>query len=428
MNKIAPFTERQVDYLRKCLASWFNVAEGGKRGGKNVLQTMAFCIALEYHPNRLHLVSGVSITTAKLNIIDCDGYGMSNYFEGRCREGKYKERSCLYINTVTGEKVVMISGGGKKGDEKLIKGNTYGMAYITEANECAEDFIREVFDRTLSSDDRKIFHDLNPKAPEHWYYKNVLDIHEGLQADDPNYGYNYGHFTIADNLSVSDEKLKKNLSTYDKNSIWYKRDIKGLRIQAEGLVYEYFANNSEKFMIKKKDLPARFASINIGHDFGGNKSNHAFVASGIGLNNHLYKLRAKSIKATGMSFDQLQKEFVSFVEGIIKDYGYPNGVYCDSAEQTMINSYRSNTPYPIYNSIKKPINDRIRCTLLLMGGERYHIVEGECDALVNGLKTAVWDSKSLEDKRLDDGTSDIDILDADEYSFEYNIYRLVGDR
>ena len=92
----------------------------------------------------------------------------------------------------------------------------------------------------------------------------------------------------------------------------------------------------------------------------------------------------------------------------------------------MINSYRQHTNYPIYNSIKKPINDRIRCTCLLMGSGRYHIVENECDDLINGLKTAVWDDKSLEDKRLDNGSSDIDILDADEYSFEYNIYRLTG--
>lgn len=30
----------------------------------------------------------------------------------------------------------------------------------------------------------------------------------------------------------------------------------------------------------------------------------------------------------------------------------------------------------------------------------------------------VWDDKKLEDTRLDDGTSDIDTLDAFEYSFE----------
>ena len=173
-------------------------------------------------------------------------------------------------------------------------------------------------------------------------------------------------------------------------------------------------------------MPKRFETINIGHDFGGNKSAHAFVASAIGFDGHIYKLRAREIQATGVSFNRLEKEFIGFVESIIKDYGYPDGIYCDSAEQTMISSYREHTSYPICNSIKRPINDRIKGTLLLMGAGRWHIVAEECEPLVEGLKTAVWDSKSLEDKRLDNGTSDIDILDADEYSFEYNLYELIG--
>ena len=90
-----------------------------------------FCTRLERHQSRIHLIAGVSTATAKINVLDCDGFGMKNFFEGRCREGEYKKRDCLYIQTPVGEKIVLISGGGKSGDEKLIKGNTYGMAYVT---------------------------------------------------------------------------------------------------------------------------------------------------------------------------------------------------------------------------------------------------------------------------------------------------------
>lgn len=267
MNKQAPFTYKQHAYLKRTETSWFNVAEGGKRGGKNVLQTMAFCIALENHPNKIHLVAGVSNATAKLNILDCDGYGLLNFYEGRCREGKYKDRDCLYISTPTGEKVVLISGGGKKGDEKLIKGNTYGMAYVTEANECSETFLKEVFDRTMSSDDRKVFHDLNPKAESHWYYEELLNFHQEKQNNDMNYGYNYGHFTIADNMSVSDEKMKKVLSTYDKGTVWYLRDIKGLRKQAEGLIYPMFDDKQGGKHIVPT-IPRNYTEYIVTNDYG----------------------------------------------------------------------------------------------------------------------------------------------------------------
>ena len=269
MNIPAPFSENQMRFFWNCFDHWFNVAEGGKRGGKNVLITMAYCTILEKHPSRIHLIAGVSTATARLNILDCDGFGLKNYFEGRCREGTYQNRDCLYIQTATGEKVVLVSGGGKSGDEKLIKGNTYGTAYITEANECSETFIKEVFDRTLSSPDRKVFHDLNPKAEGHWYYKTILDFHEAKQRENPDYGLNYGHFTIADNMSISDEQLRAVLATYDRKSIWYARDILGQRKAAEGLIYDMFDRGRNVFKLGEEPIGLRSVAVRwIGVDYG----------------------------------------------------------------------------------------------------------------------------------------------------------------
>lgn len=269
MNIPAPFSQNQMRFFWNCFDHWFNVAEGGKRGGKNVLITMAYCTILEKHPSRIHLIAGVSTATARLNILDCDGFGLKNYFEGRCREGTYQNRDCLYIQTATGEKVVLVSGGGKAGDEKLIKGNTYGTAYITEVNECSEAFIQEVFDRTLSSPDRKVFHDLNPKAEGHWYYKTILDFHEAKQRENPAYGLNYGHFTIADNMSISDEQLRAVLATYDRKSIWYARDILGQRKAAEGLIYDMFDRGRNVFKLGEEPIGLRSVAVRwIGVDYG----------------------------------------------------------------------------------------------------------------------------------------------------------------
>ena len=116
------------------------MAEGGKRGGKNVLATLIFCTMLETHKNKIHLVAGVSSATAKLNILDCDGYGLLNYFEVDAeRENTRIAIVCMY-RPRTGEKIVLVSGGGKDGDEKLIKGNTYGMAYVTEQMNATRSF------------------------------------------------------------------------------------------------------------------------------------------------------------------------------------------------------------------------------------------------------------------------------------------------
>jgi len=240
MVEYSSFVQKQIEYMSRCRSSWLNIAEGGKRAGKNVMNILAWALQLEKHQDKLHLASGVTIATAKLNIIDSNGFGLRFWFDGRCKEGKYQQRDALYINTITGEKIVLISGGGNEGDEKLIKGNTYGTVYCTEGNECAISFVREIFDRTISSSNRQLYFDINPKNPNHWFYSDVIDLHMANNQKYPDYGFNYEHFTIFDNLSITDSKLEKILITYDRQSFWFKRDILGRRVAPHGVIYSMF--------------------------------------------------------------------------------------------------------------------------------------------------------------------------------------------
>lgn len=423
MNKLAPFDTKQVKFYKRCMNSWFNVAEGGKRGGKNVLVDLAYCTILENHPNRLHLVGGYNISSAKLNILDCDGYGLLNYFEGRYKEGKYKNKDCLYINTLTGEKIILVTGGGKANDYKAIRGNTYGTAYITEANLCHPDFLQEVFDRTLSSDDRKIFHDLNPKPPKYWYYTDILDFHEKKQKENPNYGYNYGHFNIFNNLSITDEKLKKILDTYDKNSIWYKRDILGQRIANEGILFPDIANNPEKYMV---DSINTNGYITVGIDFGGNGSGHAFTCSQIPRDfSKLTFINHKKVEIDNTAkMQQLIKEFKLFIMQTLHITGKIDVIFADSAEQLLIDALRTairelELHIPVKDSIKTEINDRIHIYNLLAMQNRLNFYRGHTEQLVEAFSEAVQDEKAVDDRWLDDGTSDIDSMDSATYSCEY---------
>ncbi|MCH5271589.1 MAG: phage terminase large subunit [Lachnospiraceae bacterium] len=424
MNIQAPFSKRQEAYLYRCMENWFNVAEGGKRGGKNVLQTLIFCMLLETHKNKIHLVAGVSIATAKLNILDCDGYGLLNYFEGRCREGKYQNRDCVYVGTKTGEKIVLISGGGKDGDEKLIKGNTYGMAYVTEANECHPKFLKEVFDRTLSSADRKVFHDLNPKEEEHWYYTDILRFHEKQQEEDSHYGYNYGHFTIADNYSVSDNKLRSILATYDKETVWYRRDIRGDRAVAEGIIFRRFANNNEPYLYDDAELLEEYIEqgetkvrlkkkpfkIVIGIDFGGNESKTTFVATGYFNRYHDFRVLEEGgpPPTSDIDADIICVEFIKFYKLVLEKYGRVDWIFPDSAATTMINSLisaakKAGLPWRnIKGCRKNAVEERPRTVDLLFNTSRLKI-NRRCVNLRKAIGSLRWDEKEPnrpEDKNI----------------------------
>ena len=416
INTPAPFTQNQIDYLHRTRTSWYNVAEGGKRGGKNVLQVLAFCMALQNHPNKLHLIAGVSQTTAKLNIVDCDGFGLMNFFDGKCRQGKYNDRSALFVQTKTGEKIILVSGGAKDGDEKYIKGNTYGMAYVTEANECHPNFIQEVFDRTLSSADRKIFHDLNPKAESHWYYTDVLDFHQEKQRRDRNYGYNYGHFTIADNLSIDDEKLRNTLKTYQKGTVWYERDILGRRKTAQGIIFPNFASDQTPYIIKQEDLPKRFRSIECGFDIGGNGSAYAMTCTGQGYDGIQYKLKAEKRQADKMSMDDVEGFVTEFCDYVEKKYDARiDGINCDHID-VIINTINDNTKYSAGKCYKPPLQDRVFLYSKLFKTQKVKFVEGECEDLIDELCELVFDPKSEEAVYLDDGTMQIDTWDSNIYS------------
>lgn len=418
-NKPARLSENQLAYLRKSVDSWLNIAEGGKRGGKNVLQTLAFCLSLDVHKDRLHLVSGVSVATAMLNVIDCDGYGVKNFFAGRCRDGKYNERNCLYVDTKTGEKVILISGGGKAGDEKAIKGQTFGMAYITEVNECHKLFVKEVFDRTISSSDRKIFHDLNPKSPEHWYYTDILNVHSENNNKYDNYGLNYGHFTIADNYSIDDSKLKTILRTYDKNSIWYKRDILGLRIATEGLIYQQFVENNDMFIVDV--IPREFMIISIGIDYGASKSRTSFKCIGITAGyKSIYVLKEMELDGV-KSPETLYEKFSMFYSMVTNEFHHVNYVFCDYGALGQVIThglqrycFKNEIPLSLHDCQKGKIIERIQLINHVIAKNCF-FVRSSCTNMINALNSAVWDDKH-EDKRLDDGTSDIDSLDALEYA------------
>lgn len=396
MNKPAPFTQNQADYFNRCFDNWFNVAEGGKRGGKNVLQTMAFCAMLEEHPNKLHLIAGVSQTTAKLNILDCDGFGLLNYFEGDCREGKYKDRSCLYVQTKTGEKVVLISGGAKDGDEKYIKGNTYGMAYVTEANECHPKFIKEVFDRTLSSSDPKIFHDLNPKAPGHWYYTDILDFHEKKQLRNSSYGYNYGHFTIADNLSISDEKLRKRLATYQKGTVWYDRDILGMRKVAEGLVYQFSEANTTN------EIPA-MGEYYISVDYG---TINPFSA-GLWCVNGNKAVRIKEFYFNSRK-EGRQKTDVEYVEDIGKlAEGYKiRKVVVDPSAASFIEALHRTKRYTVMQANNDVIDGIRRVSRYLQNGNIK--IHSGCENTIAEFGLYRWDDKQTKDAVVKDNDHAMD--------------------
>ena len=243
------WTAKHKEYMHKGIKATISVAEGAVRAGKTVDNVAMFAKMLELGvQDRIHLASGSTSANAKLNIGDCNGFGLEYIFRGRCKWSKFKGNECLRIKTANREYIVIFVGGSKADSFKKIRGNSYGMWIATEINLHHDSFIKDAFNRQLASKTRRVFWDLNPSSPANFIYKDYIDKFKETYGE----RYNYEHFTIRDNASITEERIRDIESQYDKNSVWYRRDILGERCNAEGLVYPMF--NKDIHVVRKGDV------------------------------------------------------------------------------------------------------------------------------------------------------------------------------
>lgn len=243
-----PFSKKHREYIRRAVHCKMSVAEGAIRSGKTIDHCIIAAVLLEKTRDKIHLASGSTIANAKMNIGDCNGFGLEHLFRGRCRWGKYKDNEALFIQTQTGEKVLVFAGGGKADSYRKILGNSYGIWIATEINEHYDSddsrtsFIKVAMGRQAAALDPHILWDMNPCQPMHSIYTDYIDVFPEKFVG----GYNYQHFTMADNLSITPERQAEIASTYDVDSVWYRRDILGERCIAGGLVYPMYEEAIEE--------------------------------------------------------------------------------------------------------------------------------------------------------------------------------------
>lgn len=401
------FSDKHKNYIKTALNYKQSVAEGAVRSGKTIDHCIIFSMYLETCEDKIHLASGSSLPNAKLNIGDCNGFGLEHIFRGRCRWGKYKSNEALFVQTKTGEKIVIFTGGGKSDSYKSILGNSYGGWIATEINEhydCEDSrtsFIKVAMARQIASVHPFTLWDLNPSNPNADIYKNYIDKFMGLDW------YRYEHFNIFDNATMSQERIEEIKNKYDMNSVWYKRDILGERMVAEGLVFPYFANDCKPYLFKYQSLKEkmreggkRFSHLIIGVDFGDNGSKYSWHLTGFTNDwDYMWALdEGDMAKSNAIDATKFCKAFVRFYKRCVECYGYIEWIFPDSASNTLINTlrayfYAEGLDGSIIAPVKKnELTDRpITVDSLLVTGRLK--IEEHCKNLINALSELVWDEK-----------------------------------
>lgn len=412
MGKIA-FTDKQNEFIRALKQDKLkrlNILEGSVRSGKTWISLIAWALWVATRPkDYLYMMCAKSLQTLKRNCL--------LPLQELVGENNFKFSLSTKEGILFGRKI-MLEGANDQRSEGKIRGITLGGAYCDELTLFPKDFFTMLLSR-LSEPGAKLIATTNPDVPTHWLLKEYLK-NEKLSDD------LFRMFFYIDDNTTLDKKYVESLKK-EYTGVYYDRFILGKWVVANGAIYKVFSDSPTAFYAR--DLP-HFDYINVGLDFGGNGSQHALVCSGITHDmRKLYALKAERIPAADMTPQALYKRVYDFCAEIKTTYGNISALYADSAEQTLIAGLRQALrPLGVIvkNSLKREINDRIRAATMLMGGGRFYMIAAECQTLVESFQGAVWDDKAIgKEERLDDGTSDIDTLDAFEYSFERFIPQLI---
>lgn len=402
-----PLSRKQTEFIRRANCRW-NFKGGATRSGKTYLDfrwVIPMRIRDRIGKDGLVVILGVTKSTIERNVLE----PMRNIY------GDALVGSVSSDNTVKlfGEKCYAL-GAEKVSQVSKIRGVSIKYCYGDEA----ADWSNEVFELLKSRLDKEYScfdGTFNPQYPQHW-------LKQFLDSDADIYSQTY---TIDDNPFLPTEFVE-NLKKEYAGTVFYERYILGLWVSAEGLVYPYFANNTDEFLIDNpldwaRDTNKRFYKIMLGVDFGGTKSHTSFKVVGITYDWYVVVLDEEHIDSVELDPDKLQRRFCGFVERVQALYGRSQ-TRADNEESVLIRGLqnavkktRLNTT--VLNSIKMPINDRIKLTTMLMAQGRLK-VNRKCVHMIDAFQTAIYDPDKFEDVRLDDGTSDIDSLDAFEYCLE----------
>lgn len=404
-------TNKQAEYIKNATKRW-NVKVGGTGTGKTYIdQHYTIAKRTKQFAGRegIYLLIGVTTSTIERNVLA----PMREVFGDGLVGNIIKGESTVQL---FGETYYVI-GAEKENAVNKIQGATVKYIYGDEFVDWNESFFNMLTTRMRVEGATA---DLtgNPKHPNHWA-KLFIDkmVEDGTMF--------YQHSTIYDNPTLPKEFVESQLVELA-GTTEFNRLILGQWASAEGAIYKGFDDRniiSHEEYAKIKD---QVLYVQIGVDFGGNKSKTAFQATAILKGFDIITIKERRFEEE-KDINYINTEFEKFITDIY-DQGYNVRVIrMDNADSVAIRSMKTYAqqsghvdPNLMRNARKGAILDRVRTYQRMINSKRYKVLE-DCVITTSAFQNAVWSDKVDKDgkeKRLDDGTMNIDTLDAQEYSTE----------
>lgn len=227
------------------------IADGAIRSGKTLSMSLSFVLwAMSGFSEQNFAMCGKTIGSFRRNVL----FWLKLMLISRGYSVADHRADNLVIVTKGGrENYFYIFGGKDERSQDLIQGITLAGVFFDEVALMPESFVNQATGR-CSVAGSKFWFNCNPDGPYHWFKTNWIDNAVGYLGKDRAEQIRkertedgrepelkkllYVHFTMDDNLSLSEEIKARYRSMY--TGVFFKRYILGLWCMAEGLIYDMF--------------------------------------------------------------------------------------------------------------------------------------------------------------------------------------------
>lgn len=384
-----PFSDKQ----KKVLTWWLPVspvkdmdgiiADGSIRSGKTVSMALSFVMwAMATFDDHNFAMCGKTIGSFRRNVLavlkqmlSSRGYKLKDHRADNYVEISYKGRTNYFY----------VFGGKDERSQDLIQGITLAGVLFDEVALMPESFVNQATAR-CSVDGSKFWFNCNPDGPYHWFNANWILMQQEKRLL-------YLHFTMDDNLSLSEAIKRRYASQY--TGVFFQRYILGLWVVAEGVIYDMF---SETRHILDHFTPAANPRYVVTCDYGTqNATVFLLWQSGIGgkwccIDEYYYSGRDQSAQKTDNAYaDDLE----AFVAGVPVEL-----VVVDPSAASFIAELKTRG-----FKVKKARNDvldGIRYTGMMLNTGTIFFLR-KCKNTIKEFGSYVWDQKASdrgEDKPL----------------------------
>ena len=261
--KFKPFSKKQ----RMVLNWWTDtspvknydgiIADGAIRSGKTVSMSLSFVFwAMENFDGENFIMAGKTISSFQRNVLTnlktmlrSRGYHCIHHISG-------ETPNMLEVSRKGVTNYFYIFGGKDEGSQDLVQGITAAGAFFDEVALMPESFVNQATGR-CSVEGAKWWFNCNPGGPLHWFKINWIDKCRQKKLL-------YLHFTMDDNLSLSEKIKTKYRSMYA--GVFFLRYIKGLWKTAEGLIYTMFtdANLYDQLDDRTRHISSKVIAVDYG--------------------------------------------------------------------------------------------------------------------------------------------------------------------